>query len=269
MIALQAVASESQDMDVVRGDDSHDDLHIGGENEESQRDGGSRDGTAIEDTLSTAPEQPSTPQSDVNASRRHSRGSRRLVLDVVDSDDSNVQHVQRGLPWETLERMRQSHAVREVGVGVQSEGADITMLEALERVVSITGTNARSEGATLLQETNHRSTFRLSDGSAEAVSEKEEESSGEEGEDTGALTISAPSLGWPGPRGGRETPICHEKSYREFMITMLPAVQVLDNVDITENEREEAHRVFEERFEAIANKRRKINNVLQVLHLFH
>jgi hypothetical protein len=264
MNVLQAVASESQDMDVVRGDDSHDDLHIGGENEESPRDGGSRDGTADEDALSTAPEQPSTPQSDVNASRRHSRGSRRLVLDVVNLDDSNVWPDSRGLH----ERGLQSPAVREVGVGVQSEG-DITMLEVLERVVSITGTSASSEGATLLQETNHRSTFRLSDGSAEAVSEREQESSGEEGEDTGALTISASSLGWPGPRGGRETPICHEKSYREFMITMLPAVQVLDNVDITENEREEAHRVFEERFEAIANKRRKINNVLQVLHLFH
>lgn len=264
MNVLQAVASESQDMDVVRGDDSHDDNHIGGENEESPRDGGSRDGTADEDTLSTAPEQPSTPQSDVNASRRHSRGSRRLVLDVVNLDDSNVWPDSRGLH----ERSLQSPAVREVGVGVQSEG-DITMLEALERVVSITGTSASSEGATLLQDTNHRSTFRLSDGSAEAVSEREQESSGEEGEDTGALTISASSLAWPGPRGGCETPICHEKSYREFMITMLPAVQVLDNVDITENEREEAHRVFEERFEAIANKRRKINNVLQVLHLFH
>lgn len=260
---MQAVASESQDMDVVRGGDSHDDNYIGGENEESQRDGGSQDGHADEDTLSMAPEQPSTPQSDVNASRRHSRGSRRLVLEVVNLDDSNVLPDSRGLH----ERSLQSPTVREAGVGVQSEGADIMMLEALERVGAITGTSASSEGATLLHETNHRSVFRLSDGSAEAVSERGLESSGEEREDAGALTISASK--WPGSRSGRETPICHEKSYREFMITMLPAVQVLDNVDITENEREEAHRVFEERFEAIANKRRKINGVLQVLHLFH
>ena len=49
------------------------------------------------------------------------------------------------------------------------------------------------------------------------------------------------------------------------MITMLPALQVLDNIAITENERGKARCVFEERFEPLANKRKVKESVLQVL----
>lgn len=59
--------------------------------------------------------------------------------------------------------------------------------------------------------------------------------------------------------------ICFEKNYREFMIASLPGLKVLDNLPVTQLERERARTVFEQYFESLPYNRREKENVFNIL----
>lgn len=176
---------------------------------------------------------------------------RDVLLDFVDLDGSII-------PPESMTSM-EGILSGERGAELETDDADISMLEAPERVVATRTNHTTRDAAALIQESHRRSTFRLTDGSGE----------GDDGEEP----CPASHLEWGSP-GSRHasmaiSPICDEKSYREFMITMLPALEVLDNMAITEAEREKARCVFEEQFEPFANRRRVKESVLQVFQASH
>lgn len=249
--SLQAVPSESQDMDVS------------GEINEDQGNPESRD-TIADEELPSATEQLVTPTEEVHGENY----GRHALLDLIDLDDSNILPESR----DAIEGILSNASVRERTGEYETDGDDISMLEVLERVVATRTNHTTREAAAFIREANRRSTFRLSEhfqhGSGEGVSERGAESSGEDGEDPCLTTISGSNLDWTLPGARQASPICYEKGYREFMITMLPALQVLDNMAITENERVKACSLYEERFEPIANKRKVKETVLQVLELY-
>lgn len=252
--SLQAVPSESQDMDVIRGNYHNFRGDIG----EDQGDPESRDIIADEE-LPLAPEQPVILAEEANG---ESYG-RHALLDLIDLDDSSILPGSR----DAIEEILSNAPVRERTGESDTDGDDVSMLEALERVVATRTNRTTREGAAFTREANRRSTFRLSEGSAEEVSEPGAETSGEDGEEPRPTTISGSNLDWTLPSAPHASPICYEKGYREFMIRMLPALEVLDNMAITEDERVKALCLFEERFEPIANKRKVKESVLQVLEL--
>lgn len=59
--------------------------------------------------------------------------------------------------------------------------------------------------------------------------------------------------------------ICYEKHYRDFMISRLPGLKVLDNIPITQAEREKARTVFMEHFELLPNNRSEKESIVEVL----
>lgn len=59
--------------------------------------------------------------------------------------------------------------------------------------------------------------------------------------------------------------ICYEKHYREFVIARLPGLKVLDNLPVTQMEREKAHLVFAEKFEILPNNRSERESIVEVL----
>ena len=252
---LQAVPSESQDMDVTR-EEYHNSI---GEINEDQGDLESRDAFADEEVPLGA-EQLVTP-SEANNWENYGRHA---LLDFIDLDDSNILPESR----DAIEGILSNAAARERTGELETDGDDISMLEALERVVATRTNHNSREAAAFIREANRRSTFRLSDGSGEGVSERGAESSGEDGDEPCPTTIPGSNLDWTLPGARHPSPICYEKGYREFMITMLPELQVLDNVAVTENERVKARCLFEERFEPIANKRKVKESVLQVLEFY-
>lgn len=244
--------SENQDMDVIREENAsvyHNDPIR--ESSEDRGDPESR-GTMVDEEL---PSQLVTPYDETDEDENHDRHT---ILDLIDLDDSSLLPESRT----SIEGILSAASVRGRAGGLEIDGADMSMLEALERVVA-TRTNPTSrEAAAFLREANRRSSFRLSDGSGEGVSEGGAESSGEDGEESRYKSMHDWAQG-PGAR--HASPICYEKGYREFMISMLPALQVLDNIAILENDRGKARSVYEERFEPMANKRKMKESVLQVL----
>ncbi|KAH9314285.1 hypothetical protein KI387_022912, partial [Taxus chinensis] len=62
------------------------------------------------------------------------------------------------------------------------------------------------------------------------------------------------------------SPICFEKHYREFMIASLPGLKVLDNVPISQLERERARTVFSQHFEFLPYNRREKENAAAILN---
>lgn len=240
-------------MDVIREDNAN--YHnLIREISEDQGDPESR-GTMADEELASASEQLVTPyeQADEENYGRHA------ILDLIDLDDSSLLPESRA----SIEGILSTASVRERAGELEIDGADISMLEALERVVATRTNPTTREAAAFLREANRRNSFRLSDRSGDGVSERGAESSGEDGEEP--ATIPGSNLDWALPGARHASPICYEKCYREFMITMLPALQVLDNTAVTENERGKARCVYEERFEPIANRRKVKESVLQVL----
>ncbi|XP_073386370.1 protein DWD HYPERSENSITIVE TO UV-B 1 isoform X2 [Physcomitrium patens] len=252
----QAVPSESQDMDVVReGNPNYHNLI----REISEDRGDPYSGNTIADEdLRSVSEQLVTFLSEDDGGNfdRHS------ILDLINLDDSSI------LPESvtSIEGILSNASVRR-REDLETDDSDITMLEALERVVATRTNNSSREAAAFIQESNRRSTFRLSDGGGEGASERGAESSGEDGEEPCPITTPASNLAWALHGARHASPICCEKGYREFMITMLPALQVLDNVAVTDSERERARCVFEERFEPLANGRRVKENILKIIKL--
>eukprot|EP01018_Ginkgo_biloba_P003123 Gb_13353 [translate_table: standard] len=61
------------------------------------------------------------------------------------------------------------------------------------------------------------------------------------------------------------SPICFEKHYREFMISSLPRVKVLDNLPVTQLERERAQTVFAQYFESLPYNRKQKENIIDIL----
>ena len=163
-------------------------------------------------------------------------------------------------------------SVGESGAALETVDADLLTFEAPERVVATRTNHTTREAAGLIHEANRRSSFRRSGGSGEGVRERRVESFLEDGDEPCPKIVpkSHPEWGSPGACHAymAVSPICDEKNYREFMITMLSALEVLDNMTITKAEREKARFVFEEHFEPSANSRRK-ESVLQVFHTFH
>lgn len=254
---VEALPSESQDMDVIREDNAN--YHnLIREISEDQGDPESR-GTMADEELPSASEQLVTPYEDANEEENYGRHA--AILDLIDLDDSSLLPESRA----SIEGILSAASVRERAGELEIDGADISMLEALERVVATRTNPTTREAAAFIREANRRSSFRLSDGSGEGtVSERGAESSGEDGEEAGPRYNCMHD--WSqGPGARHASPICSEKGYREFMITMLPYLQVLDNIAITENERGKARCEYEKRFEPIANKRKVKESVLQVL----
>ncbi|MCO5555232.1 hypothetical protein L7F22_008776 [Adiantum nelumboides] len=68
-------------------------------------------------------------------------------------------------------------------------------------------------------------------------------------------------------RGGFNHPslICSERHYRDFMLVNLPGLSVLDNIPVTDAEREKARSVYVEHFENLANCRQKKDSMLEIL----
>lgn len=214
-------------------------------------------GTMADEELPSASEQLVTPFDEANEEENYDRHA--AILDLIDLDDSSL------LPARaSIEGILSAASAIERAAGIESDGADISMLEALERVVATRTNPTNREAPAFVREANRRSTFRLSDGSGDmTVGERGADSSGEDGEEPGPRHNCMHD--WAqGPGGCHASPICFEKGYREFMITMLPDLQVLDNVAISEIERGKARCEFEKRFEPLANKRKVKESVLQV-----
>lgn len=62
------------------------------------------------------------------------------------------------------------------------------------------------------------------------------------------------------------SPICFERHYREYMITTLPSLQVLDNLLVTTMERDTAKSVISMSFEHLPYKRQFNESITSVLH---
>lgn len=114
--------------------------------------------------------------------------------------------------------------------------------------------------ADLIREVNRRASFRLRAASRENASERGAGSS-DEGEEEFTLTTPH-AIALSGAR--QASPICYENHYRDFMISTLPGLQVLDNLAITATDRERARAVYKEHFELAANNRRGTENLVQV-----
>ncbi|KAJ7286677.1 hypothetical protein O6H91_Y322100 [Diphasiastrum complanatum] len=61
------------------------------------------------------------------------------------------------------------------------------------------------------------------------------------------------------------SPICLEKHYRHYMIVGLPNLKVLDNCEISQNEKEVAHRVYVDNFEFLPYNRREKENIVKAV----
>ncbi|XP_002975530.2 uncharacterized protein LOC9645248 [Selaginella moellendorffii] len=62
-----------------------------------------------------------------------------------------------------------------------------------------------------------------------------------------------------------QSTICHEKFYRQFMISSLPKLQVLDNLEITQESRKKAWIVYCDNFERSPNTRRRREGIVEIL----
>lgn len=61
------------------------------------------------------------------------------------------------------------------------------------------------------------------------------------------------------------SPICYEKYYREFILASLPTLKILDNLPVSHRDRNRANDIVADHFECLPY-RRKINNVIKILH---